>query len=324
MADQFRRRGLYLTFILIFIGNFVVNPQVAAKRPDNQSGPGKASAQGQLKKSQKNIAPSISGEPPTSVFENSLYNFVPSASDPNGDTLSFSIANRPAWANFNSSTGQLQGTPAAGDVATTSNIQINVSDGKDSRSLPTFSITVNSVPNQPPTISGTPARQVTDGTSYIFTPSASDPDGDAVRFDIQDRPSWASFNSNNGQLAGTPGQVDLGIYENILITVTDGEYSTQLPAFAIEVVGTASSGFTLTWDAPLTNSDGTPLTDLAGYRIYIGNEPGNYHEIIELNNLGVTIYVFDQLPPGIYFVAVTAVNQSGNESLPSEEKNTSI
>jgi hypothetical protein len=32
---------------------------------------------------------------------------------------------------------------------------------------------------------------------------------------------------------------------------------------------------TLTWDAPTTNADGTPLTDLAGYRIYYGTTSGN-------------------------------------------------
>lgn len=324
MAGQSRLRGLCLTVMLLFIGNFAVSLEVAAKRLDGHPGSGNGKAYGRLKKSQENIPPSISGVPSTSVLENFLYEFVPSASDPDGDALSFSIVNRPAWASFNSATGQLQGTPVAGDVGTTSNIQISVSDGQDSRTLPAFAITVNPVPNQPPIISGTPASQVTDGASYAFTPSASDPDGDAVSFGVQGRPPWASFNSANGQLAGTPDQGDLGTYDSILITVTDGEDAAQLPAFAIEVVGTATGGFTLMWDAPLTNTDGTTLTDLAGYRIYVGNESGDYNEIIELNNPGVTNHVFDQLTPGIYYVSIKAVDQSGNQSAPSDEVNANI
>jgi hypothetical protein len=58
-----------------------------------------------------NSAPTISGTPPSSVLEGVQYRFRPSASDPDGDTLSFSISNRPAWAAFDSATGELSGTP---------------------------------------------------------------------------------------------------------------------------------------------------------------------------------------------------------------------
>ena len=70
------------------------------------------------------------------------YSFQPSASDPNGDTLTFSVTNLPAWATFNASTGRLTGTPSATDVATYSNISISVSDGQASASLNAFAITV--------------------------------------------------------------------------------------------------------------------------------------------------------------------------------------
>ncbi len=70
------------------------------------------------------------------------FSFQPTASDPNGDTLTFSVTNLPDWASFNSSTGRISGTPAAGDVATYSGIAVRVSDGQASASLPTFAITV--------------------------------------------------------------------------------------------------------------------------------------------------------------------------------------
>lgn len=33
---------------------------------------------------------------------------------------------------------------------------------------------------------------------------------------------------------------------------------------------------TLTWDAPTTNTDGSRLTDLKGYKLYYGSAPGKY------------------------------------------------
>jgi hypothetical protein len=87
-----------------------------------------------------NNAPTIAGSPATQANIGSNYSLTPQATDADGDTLAFSIANKPAWAQFNTATGSLSGTPTAQD--STSNIVITVSDGKASASLPAFSITV--------------------------------------------------------------------------------------------------------------------------------------------------------------------------------------
>ncbi len=42
--------------------------------------------------------------------------FTPSANDADGDTLTFTISNRPSWATFNGTTGRLSGTPGASHV----------------------------------------------------------------------------------------------------------------------------------------------------------------------------------------------------------------
>jgi hypothetical protein len=74
---------------------------------------------------------------------------------------------------------------------------------------------------------------------------------------------------------------------------------------------------TLTWAAPTTNADGTPLTDLAGYKIYYGTISGNYTEVIDVGN--VITYKVEGRQPGTYYFAVTAYDTSGNESDYSNE-----
>ena len=271
-----------------------------------------------------NQPPTISGTPANQVTVGFQYSFRPTASDPDGDPLTFSITNRPSWGIFNSGTGRLRGTPTANEVGTYANIVISVTDGEDSASLPAFSITVGEAPNQPPTISGNPSTQVTEGNAYSFTPTASDPDGDNLTFSISGLPSWASFNNSTGQLSGTPGAGDVGTYNNIVISVSDGEDSAQLAAFSIVVSGAPSGGFTVMWDAPTTNTDGSLLTDLAGYRVYLGNQSGNYTTTIDVNNPNQTSYVFDSLAPGTYFVAVRAFDTSGNNSAFSDEASTTL
>ena len=74
-------------------------------------------------------APSISGTPATSVTAAHYYAFQPAATDP-GKRLTFSIANKPSWAQFDPSSGRLYGTPLPqSNVGTFANIVIAVSDG---------------------------------------------------------------------------------------------------------------------------------------------------------------------------------------------------
>ncbi len=89
-----------------------------------------------------NQAPTISGSPGTSVMATTSYSFAPSVSDPDGDSLSFTISNKPSWATFDAETGTLSGTPGESHIGTTSNIQISVSDGAQAVSLPAFSLDV--------------------------------------------------------------------------------------------------------------------------------------------------------------------------------------
>jgi len=101
-----------------------------------------------------NNPPTITGTPLTSVDEGVAYSFIPTGNDNDGDTLTYSITNRPSWATFNPATGALSGTPAGGDAGVYPGIQISVSDGKGgSDSLDAFSLTVNAaVVNQAPSI----------------------------------------------------------------------------------------------------------------------------------------------------------------------------
>ena len=89
-----------------------------------------------------NAPPTITGSPATGVKAGQEYSFRPAASDADGDALSYSIGNKPAWLSFNFATGQMLGTPSRRERRHVSNIRVTVSDGKSSATLPAFSITV--------------------------------------------------------------------------------------------------------------------------------------------------------------------------------------
>jgi len=89
-----------------------------------------------------NQSPTISGSPATTVMARTGYSFTPTASDPDGDSLTFSISNKPAWASFDTTTGQLSGTPSDQQLGTAAAIAIGASDGNAIVFLPLFSIEV--------------------------------------------------------------------------------------------------------------------------------------------------------------------------------------
>lgn len=268
-----------------------------------------------------NRAPFISGTPATRVVAGSPYAFQPSASDPDGDTLTFTIQSKPAWANFSPTTGRLSGTPAPTDVGTTSGITILASDGKTVSTLPDFAIEVSALTatstNRPPTISGTPSTSVVVGQPYTFQPTGADPDGDVVAYGISNRPAWASFSPATGRMSGIPSASDVGTAPNIVIAVSDTQASAALRAFSITVTQSANGLLTLDWTAPTTNTDGTPLTDLAGYQIQYGTTPTALTQSIQITTPGVTTYLVPNLSPGTWHFALIAYNAAGVSSAPS-------
>ncbi len=407
-----------------------------------------------------NAPPTISGTPATAVTVGNSYLFTPTAADPEGNSLVFSIANKPAWLNFDSTNGTLSGTPTTGDAGRYANIVISVSDGNALTPLPAFEIIVDSgtatapltisnlsipayqwgnlatgqpvfvdrgftytgvpatyqgmkvlrtanndkgatgnaflsfdmdqaatvyiaydtrIPQLPawltgwtatgdqitdsdtsraiykadfpagtvtlggnegsaysmytvlvsngasgggntgnsntaPTISGIPAVDAVVGAAYSFTPAAADANGDTLTFSISNKPTWASFDTATGTLNGTPGSADVGMTSGIIISVSDGSLTRSLPAFDITVNDIANGVATISWTPPLTNIDGSTLTDLAGYKIRHGTSAGSYPNVINIANPGISSYVVNNLARGVHYFVVTAYDTSGNES----------
>lgn len=261
-----------------------------------------------------NQAPTISGTPSGQATVGQNYLFTPLASDPEGKTLKFSIANKPAWASFNTSTGGLGGTPGAAAVGEYVDIVIQVSDGRQTAALAPFSIVVSGEANQAPSIGGTPPAAAREGQVYEFRPAAADPDGDSLSFSIANKPAWAWFEATTGRLRGTPGTGSVGTYRDITIRVSDGTLVATLPAFSITVEQASLGSATLSWVAPTQREDGTALTNLAGYRVRYGTALGSYPNVVQIANPGITTLVVENLPAGTYYFVATAYDANGGES----------
>jgi hypothetical protein len=168
--------------------------------------------------------------------------------------------------------------------------------------------------NRAPELTGAAVTEVTLGRSYRFTPTVTDADGDALTFLIFNKPAWAVFDRNRGTLSGTPTAADVGVHEGIVIAVSDGQTSAQLPPFSIAVNAASQGSATLSWDPPTEREDGSPLSNLAGYRVVYGTSAEELTESDELDNPGLTRHTITNLSAATWYFAVVAYTTRGIES----------
>lgn len=83
----------------------------------------------------ENNPPEISGTPPSTIIIEQTYQFTPDVEDADDDILTFTIVNKPAWLDFDATTGTLSGVPKENDIGEHNNIQLSVSDSEDSDAL---------------------------------------------------------------------------------------------------------------------------------------------------------------------------------------------
>jgi hypothetical protein len=265
------------------------------------------------------MALTISGWAPRAAVVSKPYAFTPTTTDTPGKTLVFSITNKPSWASFNTATGELSGTPAAAlKGTTTASVAITVSDGSSKATLGPFNLLVETQDTSPPTLTGTPASSVTVGSTYTFTPVAKDPAGNGLWFGITNKPVWATFNLVTGQLSGKPTSSEVGTYNGISIDVTDGQRGASTAPFSISVTSGSTSSptgaATLSWTAPSVNTNGTALTDLAGYYIYYGTSASSLTNVVQIATTALTTYTLDNLQSATWYFALKSYTTAGTES----------
>jgi hypothetical protein len=159
-------------------------------------------------------------------------------------------------------------------------------------------------------ISGTPETSVEAGKYYSFKPTVVAPSGVTLGYAIENKPSWAHFSAESGLLYGTP--TEAGRSSDIVVTVSDGSQRASLSAFSVTVDPALSLGSVeLSWSAPTKNTDGTPLTNLAGYVVRYGTSSSAMTSRLSVKSTKLDI---EHLTPGIWYFEVAAVNSKNVES----------
>jgi len=175
--------------------------------------------------------------------------------------------------------------------------------------------------------SGETGLTVTDATLESIAVTPSNPtiiEGEELQFSATGTFSDGTTQDLTTTATWLSSDIGVALISNVIssqgLVTSVFEGTTTITAEVGNVSGTATltvaiatpGSITLSWDAPTTNTDGTPLYDLAGYKIYFGTSSRNYPWSIDVGN--VTTYTLNNLSPGTYFFTVTSSNTSGIES----------
>ncbi|MBX9253632.1 tandem-95 repeat protein [Desmonostoc muscorum CCALA 125] len=205
------------------------------------------------------------------------FTYQATATDPDGDALTFEVVGLPTGAIINTSTGLLTWTPTAGQLGDRQ-FTIKVKDGKGGESLQVAqAIVINPVANNLPVITSTPRTSTRLGNSYFYEITATDVDGDALTYSLQTAPTGMTIAKN--VIAWTPAANQSG-NTNVVLKVTDSQGGSTNQSFTINVGYQAANLAPVITSAPdfVTNLEQEYQYDLKG------NDPDGDRLIWSLDN----------------------------------------
>ena len=177
-----------------------------------------------------NNPPVITSTPLTQVNERTNYAYQVTTIDIDGDVLTYSLIQFPEWLSINTNTGLIIGTAPEVSADTDFNINVRVSDSKNTTTQ-SYVLTVVNIPvaNNPPVITSTPITRVNEDTLYNYQVIATDEDRDTLIYSLTQTPNWLSINSSTGLISGVSLRVNVDTEFKVTVKVSDtkGGIATQ-------------------------------------------------------------------------------------------------
>jgi len=219
-----------------------------------------------------NHAPVITSTPITSATVNQVYTYNVTATDPDGNTLIYSLTVSHTGMTINSWTGAISWIPSsAGDYDVTIVVFDNGSPVKSISQ--NFIIHVEEAPpiNQAPNITSTPITSATVDQAYTYNVNATDPDSDVITYSLTTKPAGMTISSTSGIINWTPaatGNYDVTVkvsdgelFDTQNFTVRVGQVPVNQPPIIISTPNTtAIVGQVYSYDVDAADPDGDTLT----------------------------------------------------------------
>ena len=206
-------RIVFISFILLFSFSFSVY------------------SQGKGKDKGDNNVPEITIDETHIAYYDVLYTYQVTATDADGDVLTYSLKKAPDGMTIDSQTGLIQWTPSS-NVHKKEKVTVEVSDGTIVTTQ-SFDITVEEKSGDTPPDGGGNALEITsDATTiayydvlYTYQVTATGADGNTLTYYLQDAPEGMEIDSITGLISWIPS-TDVHGSKKVIVVVSDGTNET--------------------------------------------------------------------------------------------------
>lgn len=189
----------------------------------------------------ENRPPQITSTPPVSAQTGDLYLYATRGSDPDDDSITWSLTANPPGMTIDAATGLIRWTPATNQVGANT-ITLRASDGRGGIGSQTYTLYVgNQKANHAPVITSAPTFGATTDRLYTYTLRATDSDGDALTLQILSAPAGATLTPTastpggaQGLINWTPTSVQAGPQE-FIVSARDTAGASAAQRFTVTV-----------------------------------------------------------------------------------------
>ena len=171
-----------------------------------------------------NQAPVLTALAGRTDAENATVSLSVAATDPDGDTLTFSATGLPEGLTIGSTTGVISGTLSYASAGAHP-VTVTATDTASATGSQTFTWTVTNV-NQAPVLTGAVGRTDAENATVSLPLAATDPDADALTYSATGLPAGLTIDATTGVISGTLSYTSAGTY-NVSATVSDDAVSTS-------------------------------------------------------------------------------------------------
>ena len=175
--------------------------------------------------------PPVADDQSVNTNEDTPVDITLTGSDPDGDTLIYTVVSNPSNGSLNGTAPSLTYIPNPNHNSSDS-FTFKVNDGKVDSNIATVSITVNPV-NDPP-VADDQSVSTDEDASVNITLTGSDPDGDPLTYTVVSNPSNGSLSGTAPDMTYTPDP-DHNSSDSFTFKVNDGTVDSDIATVSITV-----------------------------------------------------------------------------------------